>query len=106
MQVSKFSRLRKAAESFIEIERAGLLAELKDQINAVRYRQRIDRQRQPVGMTPWLLLLAGELSRLTDLPRSDCEHAMREVIGTDWPSVAIGEIIEFATDHAQREVWK
>ena len=96
MQNTQIPTLPEAAAALVAVDDAGLLADLKDEINAVRFRHRIDRQRQAIGMTPWLLLLAGELSRMTGLPRSDCEHAMHEAIGTDWPAVAIDEIIDYA----------
>jgi hypothetical protein len=89
-------RLVEVVRAFLAIEAAGALPDLRDSIAALRWRQRKDRQQQPIGMTPWLRLMADELARMTELPVTQWETAFREAIGLDWPSAACAEIEAFA----------
>jgi hypothetical protein len=88
--------LTEAARALLTVTEAGLADDLRDELAAARWRWREDQNDQPIGMSPWLYFMAGDLATMTDLPRSACERAVRNAAVPDWPTIACAEIVAYA----------
>ncbi len=84
-----------AAAALVAIDGAGALADLGDEINAVRR----EWKRSELDRTVGEKLYIGELARILtvdEISEADAWHAVREAVRPSWQSVLLTTIIDFA----------
>ncbi len=80
------------------IDQAGRMSELSDRINLVRRRWRSKRNNATLGQLSYLLNLALDAARYTNLPREQFAQAAEEL--TTWSTTAFRVIRAFAAECA------
>jgi hypothetical protein len=86
--------LLEAAAALIEIDEAGELFELRDELEWQRQEWRDpDRRWRTNSPINGYAMLAGELSKMTGAPVDECRDAITAASGDDWPTVACAEIV-------------
>jgi hypothetical protein len=105
MSISNCQALVEAARAMIDVDQAGLLPDLRDELTALRYRWRDPdrdwRYRSRIGDPA---RRANDLAAMSGLPERDCLAAIRVALEDDWPSVACAAIVRYAAERLQPPV--
>jgi hypothetical protein len=95
MDSNRFFSLSEAARALVEIDHAGALADLGDEIGAARREWKRDQEARTVGEKIYVDQLAKILTA-NGIEGADAWNAVREAIRPSWPAVMLTTIIDFA----------